>query len=71
MGLMVSACPIHKGKVIKDTTALQIYQTDNLTNEHVGSVVLKAVSNARKLGWHLADPETWIRVEFRNVTTTK
>lgn len=67
MGLMVSVYPIRRGKVIKDTSAIVMHKSDNPTNEQVGSVVLQAVANARKLGWHLADPETWLRVEFRNV----
>lgn len=67
MRIRISACPIHRGKVIDGVSHSHTIKGDNITNEQIGSVVLTAINNARKMGWHLADPETWIRLELRQL----
>jgi len=65
MAITVSATAIHRGTVIERTRATQTTITDNATYEMVGMAVMQCVSNARSQYYHLADPETWVRVEFR------
>lgn len=65
MTITVSAIAIHRGRVIDRTRATQSTITDNATYEMVGMAVMQCVANARAQYYHLADPETWVRVEFR------
>jgi hypothetical protein len=65
MKLIVTAIPIYRGKVIDGLSVSSTLESQSILNEDVGRVVLQVVANGRKAGWHFADPEIWIRVEFK------
>ena len=67
MKISITATPIHRGKVIEGTFHTYTLVGMELTDEAIGRTVNSAIANARVMGWHMADPEIWIRLELRQL----
>ena len=66
MKIRISAECIHRGKAIADTRhTASLDDTESDIVPAIGSIVMESISKARAQRWYMNDPETWVRVEFR------
>lgn len=71
--MVVNACVIVNGKVIPNTFNSSPIARDSgdyemlpeMRDETIGYVVRRAVELARAQGYHMADPNAFVRVEFK------
>lgn len=67
MAYLINATVVINGRVIDGT-----YQTGTMVDTGIramaiGMVVLRSIDEARKQGYHMADPNAFVRVEFKHV----